>query len=79
MANVKVKFLQDYTVKDEEAKHYKKGSTSSLSQASAAHFISRGVAVLVATKAKKEPAAKKSEKGILKKAKDVITGNGSDK
>ena len=54
MAQVKIKFIEDYTVKDEEAKKFKEGKSYTLNEASAGHFISRGVAILVTSKAKKK-------------------------
>lgn len=51
---MKVKFTEDYTVKDEFEKdpkkstQYQKGKTYELDEASASHFIGRGRAVAVA-------------------------------
>jgi hypothetical protein len=47
MPNVFVRFLVDRTVNDAERKHYKAGETHCFSPASAEHWISRGVAVVV--------------------------------
>lgn len=49
---VKVRFLEDYTVKDErrgtpQAESYQKGKTYTLSAASATHFVTRGRAEII--------------------------------
>ena len=56
MADVKVKFLRNYKVKDDEGKEFKEGKVYSMSPESAAHFEKRGAAVQVTgeSKAKKE-------------------------
>lgn len=58
--DVKIKFTADYTVQDEhendakKSRQYVKGKTYGMSQASALHFMRKGVAEAVAA-----PAAKK--------------------
>lgn len=42
--SVQVAFLKDYQVKDEIATSYTKGSKVKMSEASANHFIKRGIA-----------------------------------
>lgn len=46
----KVKFTRDYTVQDAEGKKYDEGKQYNLSDASAFHFIRRGVAEIVESK-----------------------------
>ena len=84
MSNVKVKFIRDYKVKDEEGKEYAEGKTYPMNEASAQHFVRRGAAVLIdgATPAPEAPhtltkaeekkalaADKKAEKKALADAK----------
>ena len=50
MADVKIKFVEDYEVQDEkagtdEATKYKKGKVVSMNEAAAAHFVRGGRAV----------------------------------
>lgn len=45
MAEVKITFIRDYQPKAAGSELFKKGRTISVSEASAAHFMSRGVAV----------------------------------
>lgn len=49
---IKVKFVDDYEVQDENAETFKKGKVYSMSAASAAHFVSRGRAEYVVAKGK---------------------------
>ncbi|WP_425401255.1 hypothetical protein [Algiphilus sp.] len=56
MSEVKIRFLADYQVKAAGGERYKADQVKSLPEASARHFISRGVAEM----AKTEPAAKKA-------------------
>jgi len=56
-ATVKLKFLADYTVQDEHAKTdkatiYKKGAIKLFTADSAQHFVRKGLAEVVAAKAK---------------------------
>ena len=44
---IKVKFVVDYEVKDAERTEYKAGKVYPMSEASALHFVSRGVAEIV--------------------------------
>lgn len=44
---MKVRFTQDHTVKDAEARTYDKGKTYEMNEASALHFTKRGLAVEV--------------------------------
>ena len=50
MSDVKIKFLRDYTVQDEDGKTYQKGKTFVMPETSAMHFVKRGVAEIVANK-----------------------------
>ena len=52
MADVTIKFLQSYTVKDEAATTYAEGEEVTLVSSSANHFINRGVAEVVEKPAK---------------------------
>lgn len=44
---IKVKFVEDYDVQAENGKAFKEGKTYAMSEASAAHFVSRGRAEYV--------------------------------
>ncbi len=52
---MRVRFIVDYTVKDEEAKAYHKGTECDLPLASAMHFIKKSVAVEVQASESHEP------------------------
>jgi len=49
--NVSVKFNRSYTVQDDEGKTYESDKTYKMNEASANHFIKRGVAEVVTSKA----------------------------
>lgn len=55
---MKVKFIQPYTVRDELKTHYTEGQVVDFSEASAAHFMDRGVAVEYVAPKKKTRAKK---------------------
>lgn len=58
MSDVKIKFLRDYTVKDpENPDEYEKGEKVTMNEASANHFVRRGIAEFVTAPVKK-PARK---------------------
>lgn len=44
---MKVRFVRDYTVKDEEGKEYKKGRVYDMSESSARHFLNRNAVEVV--------------------------------
>ena len=44
--SVKVRFVRDYRVQDEEAQVYEEGKSYPMSEASAQHFVRRGAAVI---------------------------------
>lgn len=52
---VSIEFLADYEVKDGSGTKYRKGQVVSLSEASAAHFKNRRVAVDAKAKRKPKP------------------------
>ena len=52
---MKIRFVTAYTVKDSVGTHYKDGQVCDLSDASAMHFLSRGLAVEVGEEAEPPP------------------------
>ena len=54
---MKVKFLRNYTVKDEEAAFFEEGKIYEMNDASARHFINRRAAEKVASGSVSEPSA----------------------
>lgn len=60
----RIKFVKDYKVKAADGEAYKKGDEADVSEASAQHFVNRGVAVVAEGKAKAE--APKGDKGEKK-------------
>ena len=59
-----IEFLQDYTVKAADGATYEKGQVIELPYASARHFVTRNVAIVVTPKPKAEQS--KSAKVVVK-------------
>lgn len=59
MSEVKIRFLRDYKVKSVDGEKYRENQSVTVPEASARHFIGRGVAEAV--QAAKKPAKKDDE------------------
>lgn len=56
MSEIQIKFLVDHTTKETAPRSFKAGETLKCNEASAAHFIRRGLADEVERKARGKPA-----------------------